>query len=152
MVGKLLEKSEPNYGFDAATGKYTDMVTAGIIDPTKVVRLALQNAASVAGFLIMTEAMVADVPADPQAGPAMPPGGGMGGMGFKKSSGGVAGGTGPSLLPSFLPSFLPIKGTGEGPFADLPTSSLATSHQAARLDMPSKIVLPIQGPAMNWCL
>ena len=82
VVGKLLEKSEPNYGFDAATGKYTDMVTAGIIDPTKVVRLALQNAASVAGLLIMTEAMVADVPADTQAGPAMPPGGGMGGMGF----------------------------------------------------------------------
>ena len=82
VVGKLLEKSEPNYGFDAATGKYTDMVTAGIIDPTKVVRLALQNAASVAGLLIMTEAMVADVPADPQAVPAMPPGGGMGGMGF----------------------------------------------------------------------
>ena len=82
VVGKLLEKGEPNYGFDAATGKYTDMVTAGIIDPTKVVRLALQNAASVAGLLIMTEAMVADVPADSQAGPAMPPGGGMGGMGF----------------------------------------------------------------------
>jgi chaperonin GroEL len=82
VVGKLLENSEPNYGFDAATGKYTDMVTAGIIDPTKVVRLALQNAASVAGLLIMTEAMVADVPADPQASPAMPPGGGMGGMGF----------------------------------------------------------------------
>jgi chaperonin GroEL len=58
------------------------MVTAGIIDPTKVVRLALQNAASVAGLLIMTEAMVADVPADPQTSPAMPPGGGMGGMGF----------------------------------------------------------------------
>ena len=82
VIGKLLEKGEPNYGFDAATGKYTDMVAAGIIDPTKVVRLALQNAASVAGLLIMTEAMVADVPADPQAGPAMPPGGGMGGMGF----------------------------------------------------------------------
>jgi chaperonin GroEL len=82
VVGKLLEKSEPNYGFDAATGKYTDMVTAGIIDPTKVVRLALQNAASVAGLLIMTEVMVADMPADSQASPAMPPGGGMGGMGF----------------------------------------------------------------------
>ena len=82
VIGKLLEKGEPNYGFDAATGKYTDMVTAGIIDPTKVVRLALQNPASVAGLLIMTEAMVADVPANSQAGPAMPPGGGMGGMGF----------------------------------------------------------------------
>ena len=82
VVGKLLEKGEPNYGFDAATGKYTDMVIAGIIDPTKVVRLALQNAASVAGLLIMTEAMVAEIPADPQVGPAMPPGGGMGGMGF----------------------------------------------------------------------
>ena len=82
VIGKLLEKGEPNYGFDAATGKYTDMVTAGIIDPTKVVRLALQNAASVAGLLIMTEAMIADVPADPQGSPSMPPGGGMGGMGF----------------------------------------------------------------------
>src|SRR6185437_12513450 len=83
VVSKLLEKSEPNYGFDAATGKYTDMVTAGIIDPTKVVRLALQNAASVAGLLIMTEAMVAETPADPQGNPSMPPGGGgMGGMGF----------------------------------------------------------------------
>jgi chaperonin GroEL len=82
VVGKLLEKSEPNYGFDAATGKYTDMVAAGIIDPTKVVRLALQNAASVAGLLIMTEAMVAETPADAPSGPAMPPGGGIGGMGF----------------------------------------------------------------------
>ena len=57
------------------------MVTAGIIDPTKVVRLALQNAASVASLLIMTEAMIADAPTDPQAGATMPQGG-MGGTGF----------------------------------------------------------------------
>jgi len=82
VVGKLLEKNEPNYGFDAANGKYVDMVATGIIDPTKVVRLALQNAASVATLLIMTEAMVADIPAAPSSGPAMPPGGGMGGMDF----------------------------------------------------------------------
>jgi chaperonin GroEL len=82
VVGKLLEKSEPNFGFDAANGKYVDMVAAGIIDPTKVVRLALQNAASVATLLIMTEAMVADIPSDPSNGPAIPPGGGMGGMDF----------------------------------------------------------------------
>ena len=81
VIGKLLEKGDPNYGFDAATGNYTDMVTAGIIDPTKVVRLALQNAASVASLLIMTEAMIADAPTDPQAGATMPQGG-MGGTGF----------------------------------------------------------------------
>jgi chaperonin GroEL len=62
VVGKLLEKDDPNYGFDAQTGTYVDMVKAGIIDPTKVVRLALQGAASIAGLLITTEAMVADKP------------------------------------------------------------------------------------------
>src|SRR5256886_16711103 len=60
IVGKLLDKGEANHGFDAQSGTYVDMVKAGIIDPTKVVRLALQGAASVAGLLITTEAMVAD--------------------------------------------------------------------------------------------
>jgi chaperonin GroEL len=73
VVGKLLEKGDVNQGFDAQTGIYTDMVKAGIIDPTKVVRLALQGAASVAGLLITTEAMVAEKPED-SARPAMPDG------------------------------------------------------------------------------
>ena len=77
IVGKLLDKGEANHGFDAQSGTYVDMVKAGIIDPTKVVRLALQGAASVAGLLVTTEAMVADKPQ--AAAPAMP-GGGMGGM------------------------------------------------------------------------
>ena len=68
-------------GYDAQADKYTNMISAGIIDPTKVVRTALQDAASVAGLLITTEAMVADAPED-KAAPAMPDmGGGMGGMG-----------------------------------------------------------------------
>jgi chaperonin GroEL len=78
-VGKVLESSD-NIGFDAQTEKYVDMVAAGIIDPTKVVRTALQDAASVAGLLVTTEAMVAELPKDKPA-PAMP-GGGMGGMDF----------------------------------------------------------------------
>src|SRR5262245_28435789 len=80
VVGKVLEKSG-NYGFDAQTEEYVDMVAAGIIDPTKVVRIALQDAASVASLLITTEAMVAERPKKETA-PAMPPGGGMGGMDF----------------------------------------------------------------------
>ncbi|HUK08802.1 MAG TPA: chaperonin GroEL, partial [Stellaceae bacterium] len=78
VVGKLLESSDPNYGFDAQTGEYTNMIKAGIIDPTKVVRLALQDASSVAGLLITTEAMVAEKP-EKKAAPAMPHdhGGGM---------------------------------------------------------------------------
>ena len=79
VVGKLLEAKAVNFGFDAATGKYTDMVKAGIIDPTKVVRATIQDAASVAGLLITTEAMVAEKPEEKTA-PAMPPGG-MGDMG-----------------------------------------------------------------------
>jgi chaperonin GroEL len=81
IVGKLLDKGDANHGFDAQTGTFVDMVKAGIIDPTKVVRLALQGAASVGGLLITTEAMVAD---RPQAGtPTMAGGGaGMDGMGF----------------------------------------------------------------------
>ena len=79
VVGKLLDQKDTNFGFDAQTEKYCDLVKAGIIDPTKVVRIALQDAASVAGLLITTEAMVAAVPEDKDS--AMPPGGGMGGMG-----------------------------------------------------------------------
>jgi chaperonin GroEL len=80
VVGKVLEKSG-NFGFDAQTEEYVDMVSAGIIDPTKVVRIALQDAASVASLLITTEAMVAERPKK-ETPPAMPPGGGMGGMDF----------------------------------------------------------------------
>jgi chaperonin GroEL len=79
VVGKLTDKDDPNFGFDAQSGEYKDMVAAGIIDPTKVVRVALQDAASVAGLLITTEAMVGDRP-EPKPAPGMPPGG-MGGMG-----------------------------------------------------------------------
>ena len=82
IVGKIAEKDQYNYGFDAQTGEYVDLVKKGIIDPTKVVRQALQGAASIAGLLITTEAMVAEVPK--KNAPAMPPGGGggMGGMDF----------------------------------------------------------------------
>ncbi|HKG73037.1 MAG TPA: chaperonin GroEL [Aestuariivirgaceae bacterium] len=81
VVGKVLEKSG-NYGFDAQKEEYTDLVLAGIIDPTKVVRIALQDAASVAALLITTEAMIAEKPKEKPA-PSMPPGGGgMGGMDF----------------------------------------------------------------------
>jgi chaperonin GroEL len=82
VVGKLLESSDPSFGYDAQNGVFVDMFKAGIIDPTKVVRTALQDAASVAGLLITTEAMIADKP-EPKGGPSMPPGGmgGMGGMG-----------------------------------------------------------------------
>ncbi|MEE8188188.1 MAG: TCP-1/cpn60 chaperonin family protein, partial [Kiloniellales bacterium] len=80
VVGKLLESKDLNKGFDAQEGKYVDMFKAGIIDPTKVVRIALQDAASVAGLLITTEAMVAEKPEKKDS--AMPPAPDMGGMGF----------------------------------------------------------------------
>ena len=83
IVGKILEKDQYAYGFDAQTGEYGNLVSKGIIDPTKVVRAALQDAASVAGLLITTEAMVAEMPKKKHRRcPAMPPGGGMGGMDF----------------------------------------------------------------------
>jgi chaperonin GroEL len=82
IVGKILEKDQYSYGFDAQNGEYGNLVTKGIIDPTKVVRAALQNAASVAGLLITTEAMVAEIPKKGGGAPAMPGGGGMGGMDF----------------------------------------------------------------------
>jgi chaperonin GroEL len=77
VVGKLLENKSANFGYDAQKGEYVDMIKAGIIDPTKVVRLALQDAASVAGLLITTEAMIGDKPEKKDPAPAMPPGGGM---------------------------------------------------------------------------
>jgi chaperonin GroEL len=78
VVGKILDKEQYNYGFDAQSGEYGNLVTKGIIDPTKVVRCALQDAASIAGLLITTEAMVAEAPKKQSSGgPQMPPGGGM---------------------------------------------------------------------------
>ncbi len=83
VAGKLLEGKDPNRGFDAQSGEYVDMIKAGIIDPTKVVRTALQDAASIAGLLITTEAMVAEKPEKKDAHSHGAPGGmgGMGGMG-----------------------------------------------------------------------
>ncbi|MGA7309241.1 MAG: chaperonin GroEL, partial [Pseudolabrys sp.] len=81
VVGKIMDNKSETYGFDAQNEKYVDMIEAGIVDPAKVVRTALQDAASVAGLLVTTEAMVAELPKEPA--PAMPSGGGMGGgMGF----------------------------------------------------------------------
>ncbi|MDB5540826.1 MAG: heat shock protein 60 family chaperone GroEL [Devosia sp.] len=79
IVGKILENKSDTYGYDAQTGEFGDMIIMGIIDPVKVVRSALQDAASVAGLLITTEAMIAELPKDPA--PAMG-GGGMGGMDY----------------------------------------------------------------------
>ena len=69
VVGKLMESKDPNFGFDAQEGEYKDLVKAGIIDPTKVVRTALQDAASVASLLITTEALVAELPKEDTAAP-----------------------------------------------------------------------------------
>ena len=80
VVGKITDNKSDTFGFDAQTEQYVDMLTAGIVDPAKVVRTALQDAASVAGLLVTTEAMVAELPKK-EAAPAMP-GGGMGGMDF----------------------------------------------------------------------
>jgi len=84
VVGKILDKDQYSYGYNAATGQYGNLVKEGVIDPAKVVRTALQDAASVAGLLITTEAMVAELPKKGGGAPAMPGGdmGGMGGMGF----------------------------------------------------------------------
>ncbi|KQV68252.1 chaperonin GroEL [Rhizobium sp. Root1220] len=79
VVGKVLDKNEDNYGYNAQTSEYGDMIAMGIVDPLKVVRTALQNAASVASLLITTEAMIAELPKKDSAGGGMP--GGMGGMG-----------------------------------------------------------------------
>ena len=84
VVGNLLEKDHYNWGFNAATGEYQDLVSAGVIDPAKVVRTALQNAASVAGILITTEAAIVEAPKKDAGGAGGMPGGmgGMGGMDF----------------------------------------------------------------------
>ncbi|KAB2851449.1 MAG: chaperonin GroEL [Hyphomicrobiaceae bacterium] len=81
VVGKVLESSSYAFGFNAQSGQYGDLISQGVIDPAKVVRCALQDAASVAGLLITTEAMIAEKPRKAAPGPAMPPGG-MGGMDF----------------------------------------------------------------------
>ncbi|MEM6512447.1 MAG: chaperonin GroEL [Pseudomonadota bacterium] len=81
VVLNAVAEGSGNYGYNAATGEYVDMIEAGILDPTKVTRFALQNAASVSGLLLTTEAMIADAPQDDAAAPAMPDMGGMGGMG-----------------------------------------------------------------------
>jgi chaperonin GroEL len=80
IVGKILENNKYAFGYNAQTGEYGDLVSEGVIDPTKVVRNALQGAASIAGLLITTEAMVAELPKK-DSPPPMPGGGGMGGMG-----------------------------------------------------------------------
>ena len=80
VVGKVTDRKSGSFGYDAQTGEYGDLITKGIIDPAKVVRVALQDASSVAGLLITTEAMVADRPKKDSGSSAMP-GGGMGGMG-----------------------------------------------------------------------
>jgi chaperonin GroEL len=81
VIVERLKNEKGSFGFDASKEEFTDMIKAGIIDPTKVVRFALQNAASVASLLITTEAMIAEKPKKEAPMPAMPPGGGMGGMG-----------------------------------------------------------------------
>jgi chaperonin GroEL len=80
VVGRVKDNKSATFGFNAQTEEYEDMLQAGIVDPAKVVRAALQDAASVAGLLITTEAMIAEAPKK-EAAPAMPGGGGMGGMG-----------------------------------------------------------------------
>ena len=80
VVLNAVAEANGDYGYNAATGEYGDMIASGILDPTKVTRFALQNAASVSGLLLTTEAMIADAPQDEPA-PPMPDMGGMGGMG-----------------------------------------------------------------------
>jgi len=82
VVGKIMEHKSETYGFDAQSEEYVDLVDSGIVDPAKVVRAALQDAASVAGLLVTTEAMVAEAPKKQTPPPPMPGGGGMGGMDF----------------------------------------------------------------------
>ncbi|TWB48762.1 chaperonin GroEL [Bradyrhizobium sacchari] len=82
VIGKILDNEQYSFGFDAQTGEYSNLLSKGIIDPAKVVRVAVQNASSVAGLLITTEAMVAELPKKAPAGLAMPAGPGIGGMDF----------------------------------------------------------------------
>ena len=81
IVEKVRANKDPNYGYNAATETFEDLVAAGIIDPAKVTRCALQNAASVAALILTTDAMVAELPKDEKGGAGGMPGGGMGGMG-----------------------------------------------------------------------
>ena len=81
VVAKVKESKRANFGFDADAEDYTDMIKAGILDPAKVARTALQNATSIASLMLTTECLVADIPEKEKAGPPMPPGGGMGDMG-----------------------------------------------------------------------
>jgi chaperonin GroEL len=80
VILNKIKEGKGNYGYNAATGHFGDLIEQGILDPTKVTRLALQNAASVSGLLLTTEVMVAEAPKDEEHGHGMPPGGGMGGM------------------------------------------------------------------------
>jgi chaperonin GroEL len=85
IVGRIRESKDDNFGFNAETGEFGDLVKAGVIDPAKVTRLALQNAASIAGLMLTTEALIADIKEDDKkaaagGGGGMPGGGGMGGM------------------------------------------------------------------------
>ena len=80
VILQRVRSAKQNEGYDAEKDRFVDMVQAGIIDPTKVTRTALQNAASIAALLITTEAVVADIPEEEKPGPGMPPGGGMGMM------------------------------------------------------------------------
>src|SRR5947209_6139888 len=80
VIGKVKESKEPNYGFDAATEEYTDMISAGILDPAKVTRTALQNAASISGLMLTTEALVSEIPEEEKAPVGPPMGGAPGGM------------------------------------------------------------------------
>ena len=82
IVDKVIASKEESYGFNAATEKFEDLVAAGVIDPAKVTRYALQNAASIAGLMLTTEAMIADAPDDKGDGGMGGMGGGMGGMGM----------------------------------------------------------------------
>jgi chaperonin GroEL len=86
VVNKVLT-GKGNYGYNAATGEYGDMVEMGVVDPTKVTRTALQNAASVAGLMLTTDCMIAEAPQDDKGQPGM--GGGMGGMGGMGGTGGM---------------------------------------------------------------
>ena len=88
VVGKLLEQKKKTNGYDAQNEEYCDMFAKGIIDPVKVVRTALQDAASIAGLLVTTEAMIADKPEEKDSAPAGMPGG-MGGMGGRGGMGGM---------------------------------------------------------------
>jgi len=80
IIEKVRSESNPSFGLNAETGEFVDMLKAGVIDPAKVTRSALQNASSIAGLLLTTECLITDIPEKEKTPPMMPPGGGMGGM------------------------------------------------------------------------